>query len=940
MLGGKVIKSTSLLKPVASLPDDKLITVDWLLDNVDLSFKGYIPSPVAIEFFNFIRLTLGEEPENSNPLAHYFLIDSIFMQDSVREYFTLRGINYDEYKGRTVVLCCREFAKSTLIGSFLPLYMAWKGELPGFGKVNYGLYVGDSMNNNVQTTMRTIESVYNESEWLQTQFESVRFTDAIIELVRHPRDPKELKAYKLAIDSGKKPHQVPGRSKRKFAMKGVGAQALNLDAILYTETGTTTIGECQVGDKIYGADGKLCTITKKSEIFHKPMYKLELKDGRSIKVSDNHINSIIKKTGRGLRKLNVTTKELLQMPLYFERPNGHKEQRLYIENCMPVNYPEQADIEVDTYTLGLILGDGTVKKNKNHVRLTASVDDMEFYKTQIPYNLGKLQIDSRNNNVVSVTISGIGEWFHENSLAVNSYDKFIPKNYLRGSIEQRLSLLQGLMDTDGTIAEGRRGARFMSTSKQLIEDVTELVRSLGGTVTHGKEDNSLHRIHTLYRIYIKLNMQLTRLPRKVKLLQYDLDTKVGIKSITPIKLEPSQCIAVDNEEHQFITDNYFRTHNTGTRGTRSGLQRPQFAIMDDLVSSESDASSDTVMKNINTTIDSDVLNALHGAGNFAILIGTPYNKTDPVYSRAESKGWIPVVFPICERIHEDIEVTEFQSVWENRHSFTAIMKRFKQSLNDNSMRSFMQELMLRITSDKDKAVNTDWIVPFKLEDVLKKGYQYNWCITTDFTTSGGHNSDFSGIAVWAISSNHDFLLCDIVLKKQDIALQYNDLFKLVEKYNKFTGSMRVGVEIDGQQKVHLFALKQLMNRRNSYFTMANQKGKSTEGILSRSAKGSKEDRFASMIPIFQQGKIWFAEHLYSSPDFKELLNEINYVTFDSTGRITFNSKHDDGLDLISMLGTMETNAPSPVITNNSIEYDPIWNDIKPDTTSKLDSYIV
>ena len=218
MLGGT--KSVSLTR---ELPEDGNITVDWLLDNVDLTFTGYVPSPLAIEFFNFIRLTLGEEPENSNPLAHYFLIDVIFMQSTVTEYFTQRGIDYDEFKGRTVVLCCREFAKSTLIGTFVPLYVAWKGELPGFGKVNYGLYVGDSMNNNVQTTMRTIESVFNESEWLQTQFESARFTDAIIELVRHPRSPKEIKAYTDAMDRGKKPHQVVGRSKRKFAMKGVGA---------------------------------------------------------------------------------------------------------------------------------------------------------------------------------------------------------------------------------------------------------------------------------------------------------------------------------------------------------------------------------------------------------------------------------------------------------------------------------------------------------------------------------------------------------------------------------------------------------------------------------------------------------------------------------------------------------------------------------------------
>ena len=598
MLGGT--KSVSLTR---ELPEDGNITVDWLLDNVDLNFTGYVPSPVAIEFFNFIRLTLGEEPENSNPLAHYFLIDVIFMQSTVTEYFTQRGIDYEEFKGRTVVLCCREFAKSTLIGTFVPLYVAWKGELPGFGKVNYGLYVGDSMNNNVQTTMRTIESVFNESEWLQTQFESARFTDAIIELVRHPRSPKEIRAYNDAMDRGKKPHQVVGRSKRKFAMKGVGAQ-------------------------------------------------------------------------------------------------------------------------------------------------------------------------------------------------------------------------------------------------------------------------------------------------------------------------------------------------TGTRGTRSGLQRPQFAILDDLVSSEADASSETVMKNINTTIDSDVLNALHGAGSFAILIGTPYNKADPVYSRAESKGWVPVVFPICERIHEDLEAHEFRGVWENRHSYTAVMKRYKQSINDNSVRSFMQELMLRITSDKDKVIDPTWIVPFRIEDVLKKGNEYNWYMTTDFTTTGGHNSDFSGIAVWAVSSNHDFLLCDLILRKQDIAYQYNDLFNMVEKYSRFTGSMRVGVEVDGQQKTHLFALKQLMVNRNTYFTLANQKGKSTEGILSRSAKGSKQDRFAATIPMFKNGKIWFSDHLKNSPDFKELMQELTYVTYDEAGRVIFNAKHDDGLDLISMLGLMETFAPSSVIDVKKF-YDPMWDDSVYQTdNSPLSSYIV
>ena len=590
--------------PVRMLKDipDK-ITVDWLLDNVDLTFEGYIPSVVSIEFFNFIRLTLGEEPENANSLAHYFLVDVIFMQDSVKEYLTARGIDYDSLKGRTTVLCCREFAKSTIIGSFVPLYMAWKGELPGFGAVNYGIYVGDSMRNNVKTTMNTIEQVYYESEWLQTQFESARFTDELVELIRNPRTPTEIHLYETTIAIGKKPHQVPGRSKRKFAMRGVGAQ-------------------------------------------------------------------------------------------------------------------------------------------------------------------------------------------------------------------------------------------------------------------------------------------------------------------------------------------------TGTRGTRSGLQRPQFAIIDDVIPSEADANSETVLANIDKTIESDVLNALHGAGSFAILIGTPYNKKDPVYQRIESGAWVPVVFPICERIHEDLVLKEFRGAWADRHSYEKVMKRYMDASRSNKLRSFMQELMLRISSEKDRVIPNNYIESFTRENILKNGAGYNWYITTDFTTTGGTGNDFSGMAVWAVSSNGDHFLVDLVLKKMELAMQYIELFRLVNKYKRYTGTIEVGIEIDGQQKIHLFAIKELMTKKNEYFTIAKQKGGLREGILSKSGKGGKEGRFSVMVPLFQAGKIWFARELEDTPAMRELRLELEYVTYDEHGRVQFGSVHDDGLDLISQLSMMNIYTPSEDSKGIASKYgDPIWNDDEPEE-NYVSSYIV
>ncbi len=948
------------LRAVKEVPDK--VTVDWLLDNVDLTFKGYTPSLVAIEFFNFIRLTLGEEPENENSLAHYFLVDVIFMQDTVRDYLMLRGIDYDSVKGRTAVLCCREFAKSTIIGSFVPLYIAWKGELPGYGKVNYGLYIGDSMRNNVKTTMNTIEQVYLESVWLQTQFESARFTDELVELVRLPRTATEISLYETAMAAGKKPTQVPGRSKRKFAMRGVGAQALPLDALLYTATGKTTMGDVQVGDMIYGADGKLAKVTKKSEIFYRPMYRINLEDGRSIDVSDDHINSIVQKTTPSRKtgyktlytNMDVITTGLLDMKMFHTRVrNGieHKERLLFIENCKSLQYEDKA-LRVDPYTLGVFLGDGTIKKNRPSVRITCHNDDLVSYQKNIPYELGEVQTDTRNANIKTFTILGIGVLVAELGLQVNSYDKFIPEDYFYGSENQRLSLLQGLIDSDGTINKDRGKARFVSTSKRLANDTANLVRSLGGraSVVKTSRSKSISYINDMevrtkrdtYLVYIWLNMSIARLERKLRLQKYDTTVYgkyVAIVDIEPIDMVPSQCIAIDNEEHQYVTGEYVRTHNTGTRGTRSGLQRPQFAIIDDVIPSEAEANSDSILSSIDSTIESDVLNALHGAGSFAILIGTPYNKKDPVYSRVESGAWVPVVFPICESIHEDMELHEFRGVWENRHSYTKVMKRYKDSLKSNKTRSFMQELMLRITSEKDKVIPNDYIEWFNREDILKNGASYNWYITTDFTTTGGAGNDFSGIAVWAVSSNNDYLLVDLVLKKMDIALQYNELFRLVNRYKRFNGSIEVGIEIDGQQKLHLFAVKELMNKRNEYFTIAKQKGGVREGILSKQGKGGKEGRFSVMVPLFQAGKIQFARELNDSSSMRELKNELDYITYDEYGRVQFGSVHDDGIDLISQLALMNIFSPSDVINPSYKEQDPLWYDDEP-RQSILSSYIV
>ena len=199
------------------------VTVDKLLDYVDLSLDWYIPSDFTIEFMIFIRLVLGEEPENTSPKAHYFFIDCIFQQPNVKPFFMARGINFDELSDRVIILASREFSKSTLV-TYLFLYMAAKGTVPGFGRVNYGIYISDSMRNNVATTMDTIRKVYMESKYLKSLFEETRLVQHEVNFVRKPTTKKEIEAYHQAVNvEGLKPTEVPGRMKRTFTLVGLGA---------------------------------------------------------------------------------------------------------------------------------------------------------------------------------------------------------------------------------------------------------------------------------------------------------------------------------------------------------------------------------------------------------------------------------------------------------------------------------------------------------------------------------------------------------------------------------------------------------------------------------------------------------------------------------------------------------------------------------------------
>ena len=207
-------------------------------------------------------------------------------------------------------------------------------------------------------------------------------------------------------------------------------------------------------------------------------------------------------------------------------------------------------------------------------------------------------------------------------------------------------------------------------------------------------------------------------------------------------------------------------------------------IADDVIKNEADAYSETIMHNVTTALMSDARNAMRSKNTQYVLINTPFHKLDPIYMMIESGGYTPLVTPICKEIYEDMPKEEFIGLWEDMHDYESVMKRYQEAVATNSTRSFNQELMLRVSNEEDRLVTDDMIQWYDRNLLVKLIDGYSLYITTDFTTTSAAKSDFSAMGVWAVSSNDDWFLLDLCLRRQELQQQYDELFRLVRTWSR------------------------------------------------------------------------------------------------------------------------------------------------------------
>ncbi len=366
---------------------------------------------------------------------------------------------------------------------------------------------------------------------------------------------------------------------------------------------------------------------------------------------------------------------------------------------------------------------------------------------------------------------------------------------------------------------------------------------------------------------------------------------------------------------------------TGVRGAKELGKRPQLAVLDDLISDE-DARSDTVIAAVEDTVYKAVNYALHPRKNMIIWSGTPFNAKDPLYKAVESGAWKVNVFPVCEVFPCSPE--EFRGSWPDRFTYEYVKDQYDRAVMLGKVDSFNQELMLRIMSDEDRLIQDSEISWYKLSNVLSNRDRFNFYITTDFATSIKQKADYSVISVWALNYKGDWFWVDGICKRQLMDKNIYDLFRLAQEYRP----QSVGIEVTGQQGGFVTWIQNHMMERNIYFTLASEGNDNKPGIRPNS---NKMVRFNTMLPMFKAHKMFFPIEKKNEAPMQEAINELSLASVSG-----FKSKHDDFIDTISMLSSLQTWRPSETVAMARSNDADVWtvDDDMHSVEDRLASYIV
>lgn len=330
-----------------------------------------------------------------------------------------------------------------------------------------------------------------------------------------------------------------------------------------------TVEDVEVGDQLMGPDSTPRTVLELHR-GHSGMVEITPKKGVPWVVNAGHILTV--ETGTYSKSRRLVDVDVQTWSLW---PKSRKLESKLVR--VPVTFPRGAKLPLDPYLLGVLLGDGSLGPS---VRFTSADSEIVRAMTQEAKKLG-LRLTKHNKwvtkngkrlkskascyilsgvkgvcNPISSKLKILGLW------GARSGTKFVPYLYKVGSYEERMSMLAGLIDTDGSYNKTGKSYNYKSKSKALIDDVAFLVRSLG-FATYPRA----YKLKGVTYYSMEIVGDVSNIPVRVR-------RKKGVKRgngrnvlrtgfvIRPLPPEDYFGFVLDGD-HRYLLDDFTVTHNTG-----------------------------------------------------------------------------------------------------------------------------------------------------------------------------------------------------------------------------------------------------------------------------------------------------------------------------------------------------------------------------------------
>jgi len=376
--------------------------------------------------------------------------------------------------------------------------------------------------------------------------------------------------------------------------KGLDSGA-NIEAILMGATGTgkclakgtlvlmfdgrvLPVEEVQIGDRLMGPDSTPRTVLSLAT-GQEEMFRVTPAKGRPYTVNRSHILSL-KITNMGVGKgygktvlagngqkyrsgdtVNISIDDYLASSKTFK--HVAKGWRVGVE------FQEADPLPVDPYFVGLWLGDGCSRDIHIFNEDEEVISYLRSYAATLGLWLNTLSIEGKcrrhsiratlrgNHNRLLAMMQGIG---------LCNGTKTIPHTYLTASREDRLSLLAGLIDSDGYNDTSGAGYEVSTILPELRDGIAYLAGSLGYCVTwsekHAKAQNGNGQL--AYRMYISGNVHEIpcRIARKRKVQGNTLrDSQLTGITVSSAGAGEYFGFTIDGDR-LFLLGDFTVTHNT------------------------------------------------------------------------------------------------------------------------------------------------------------------------------------------------------------------------------------------------------------------------------------------------------------------------------------------------------------------------------------------